>query len=275
MRETPYLLDTLADLPPDLQAAASRVLPPEDVPQVIVWIPAHTQTLQKRRRVPPQALLFTTAGVLSVQTGADPIYLRNADVLLVEHHLILLYGCLQFVGWAQGELRRILVEYNTVGEPLLHTALQRVVRQAYGGMDSAPPARDAATLALLEQLGAQSFKFRNGLQIYALLPEERVVDYVWQPRITRRIAGIFRQGVAPAALLALTDRALILIREEKASGAAYGWLIAFCPRQQLVGMSTRPQQIWHHVDIQLTAGLTQSVILEEAQAARWEALWSV
>lgn len=281
-KETPYLVDSLTALPADWQSAVAAALPSAELPHTIVMIPRHTQTTQKRRRfVPAQALLFTAAGVLQVQAGMTPeqpptaLYLRGADLLVIRHSLILLYGCLELTGLVDDTPTRLVVEYNTVGLPLLLPAYQRLVQLAYG----VPPARvsdtEPLTVPLLQSLDQQSFKFKNGLQFYALLPGEPLLGYVWQPRITRRVIGPLRRPIAPAALLALTLQAVILMTEERAKGAAYGWLITFCPRRRLIGLAIRPRPPWYVLSVALErATPAPPVLLESERAAAWEQLWA-
>ena len=283
MRETPYRVN-LEELPADWQRAAQQALPAGMLPHTLVMIPQHTQSLQKRRRfVPPQALGFTETGVVLVQsapeTSAPPeaFYINSADIVMLRHSLILLYGCLELQGSMNGVPVRMMVEYNTVGELLLHAALQQVLRQAYGpAAGNTAPKFAAETASQLQALEAQSFKFRNGLSLYALLPEERLLGYVWQPRLMRPVLRIFRRAFAPAALLAVTPQAVIAIEEERIKGAAYGWLITFCPRRRILAIDTQPLHTAQRVTVRLAGAglaLSHTAALDQARAAAWGALW--
>jgi len=280
--ERPYLVQNLADLPDGFQLPVAQGLPPDQAAQVILMIPHHTQTRTKRQRfVPPQVLVFTAQGVLHVQAGLSPgqpptaTYLRGADLLYAQHSLILLYGCLELAGEAQGHGVRIVVEYNTVGLELLLPALQQFLRLAYAPAPAAAP-QDNQSQTLLQKLTAQSFKFESGLRFYALQPDEPLLGFVFQPRIVQRLWHLFNRGIAPAALLALTERTVILIEEERIKGASYGWLITFCPRRYLAGVETRPKRQWCEVSVRLTrneATWEHRVMLDNEKAQAWEALW--
>ncbi len=280
--ERPYRLRSLAELPDDFRAPVERCLPSGELAQLILLIPRHTQTLVKRQRyVPQQALLFTAQGVLHIQGRPSPdeppaaTYLRGMDLLYARHSLILLYGCLDLEAVVDGNVTRIFAEYNTVGLPLLQPALQRFLRLAYGSPRAGEPPDDQ-TSALLQKLEAQSLKFWNGLRLDALEPSERLQGYVLQRRIIRRLAYVFRYPVAPAALIALTDCAVILIEEVLARGGAYGSHITWCPRKYIEGMETQPKKEWREVSVGLAKNavtVERRVTLEEANAQAWEVLW--
>ncbi len=283
MREIPYLVN-LEELPAAWQQAATQALPAGVRLHTCLMIPQHTQSLQKRRRfVPPQVLGFTETGVLQVQSVPEStacpevIYINSADIVMLRHSLILLYGCLELQGATNGGSVRMVVEYNTVGEPLLHHPLQRVVQQAYGPPSESTMSEFAAqTAALLRELEAQSLKFRNGLNLYALLPGERLLGYAFQPRIMRPVLRIFRRAIAPAALLALTSQAVIAIEEERMKGAAYGWLLTFCPRRRILNIETEALRHSHRVTVHLAGvqtALAHTVALDPARAAAWKSLW--
>ena len=103
------------------------------------------------------------------------------------------------------------------------------------------------------------------------------MGYVFQPRITRPFLRFFRRAIAPQALLALTDKAVIFIEEDKASGAAYGWLITICPREIIAGIESQPNQEWRDVFVRLARNnLTaeRKVMVEKEIAQAWETLWA-
>ncbi len=174
------------------------------------------------------------------------------------------------------KLARIVVEYNTVGQRLLQPALQQFLRLGYEP-SHAVECQDDLTEALLRKLGAQSLKFRNGLQLYALQPDEQLLGFVFQAQIVQRRRYWFSRPIAPAALLALTDREVILIEEERVKGAAYGWLITFCPRGCVAGIETEPKGEWRELRVRLarnTVTMERRMTLENDTALAWETLWS-
>lgn len=280
----PYRLDSLADLPENFGRTAEANLPSGETPGEILLIPRGTfyDAPNKRGGVwsaPRQAAIFTSNGILHILDSAEgdcpSTYLPIADLLYAHHSLILLYGRLELAGVVNGELRRMVIEYNTVGQYLIQAPLNRLLDLAYGQTHGVA---DAVTQneSLLEQLQAQSYKFASGLRLYGLLPGERLLGLVFQPRITRPFLKIFHLSEAPNCLLALTDRAIILIDEEKVRGAAYGWLVTLCPRQRARGMDIRPAKWWQETRLHLEHRGVESIRsarLDAEHAKRWQSLW--
>jgi hypothetical protein len=278
----PYTVERLADLPDSLRQGAEPVLEPSDPINSIIVIPRHTQTKVRRQPfVPQQALVFTAAGLLHAQeagTAAQPpvvTYLTSADLLYAHHSLILLYGRLELAGATRGELARIVVEYNTVGQYLLQPALSQFLGLALGSPPAAQTDGDRTEI-LLNRLGAQSFKFSNGLRFYALQPNERLLGFIFQPRLVRRHLRLFHQLIAPATLLALTDLAVILIEEERTTPTAHGWLITICPRRRIASIESKPNKEWRDVCVRLTGDnltIERQMTVDNETALAWEALW--
>jgi hypothetical protein len=117
----------------------------------------------------------------------------------------------------------------------------------------------------------------NGLQFYALQPGEKLLGSVFQPRITQTVLDFFRRAIAPASLVALTDQAVILIEEDKARGAAYGWLITLCPRKFVAEIESKPTYQWSEVSLHLRrngVNETRKLTLENETARAWETMWA-
>lgn len=267
-REIPYPV-TFEELPPSWQAAVALAHPDPLMSPWILYIPSHTLTL-RRGRVPAQALLFTDAGLIHVQgePQATARLVRADEVLCVRHTMVLLYGRLDMDLRGQPSLH---IEYNTVGERHLHQPLQRFLDAVLG----VPVAsgRDARTQALLQELEARSYAFKNGLALYALLPDESLAGYVWQPRV----AGLLGRVRLPATLLALTPRAVLHLSEARIKGAAYGWAIGFYPRAHLREQRVLPSDPWQRLQWRLGGGadeVTCEALLSPSVVQAWLALLS-
>jgi len=225
-------------------------------------------SLLRRGQVPDQALLFTATGLLHLQEEKGRLsarYVPADAVLALRHTMVLLYGRLDF--YRSGS--SLHIEYNTVAERFLHKPLQEFIAGMYGS--GAGPGRDAATQALLRELEQRNFKFKNGLELYALLPDEALSGYVWQPRIT----GLLGRVRLPASLLALTENAILYLSEARAKGAAYGWSISWYPRRHLLEQRIEVATPWHRVQWRLGAegtSLTEEAQLTPETAQAWRAL---
>lgn len=279
----PYRLEALADLPGNFRRAAETNLPSGENPQEILLIPPGTFYDVRGRSggawsAPRQAVIFTNNGILHIQDAekdCPATYLPAAYLLYAHHRLILLYGRLELAGVVNGALARVVVEYNSVGQYLIQPPLNRFLELAYGGTFKGG-SDSAQTESLLEQLQAQAYKFASGLRLYGLLPGERLLGTVFQPHITRPFLKIFRLAAAPNCLLALTERAVIIVDEEKVRGASYGWLVTSCPRQRAREMDIRPAEWWHEIRLHLEHRGVESIRsarMDGENAERWQRLW--
>jgi hypothetical protein len=282
--EHPYLVDSLADLPSDLRKLAEQVLEPAEPVNTIFVVPP--QTMPKNmdgrggmHRLPEQALLFTAHRVVHVQVAdvsgmpGQATWLSIDQLFYVQLIMILLYGRLEFYGVEGNALTSIVVEYNIVAHNLLQPALHGFLRQAWGTASN----NEDRTETLLEGLGQQSFKFRNGLRRYGLLPGAKLLGFAFQPRIAKRILRMFDRIVTPAALLAFTENELVVIEEGRTTPTSYGWFITFCPRDCLAKVETVPNAKGKDVLIRMRKGsnaANHQVTLDNDTAQAWLSLWS-
>lgn len=272
----PYLLQGIVDLPEDFQRVIQTVLKIGDSVQSILMLPP--QPYLKRGGIPRQALLSTSRGLVHVQDGRPPIatYLFGESLLYVQHTSILLYGRLEIVGEVDNKLVQLIAEYHTAGQDLLKAVLRRFLGFSYDTLDPDKTFADQND-AILENLSDQSFKFLNALRLDALQPGEQLLGYVFQPRIRERVLRIFSRAIAPASLFALTSQAVILVEENKATGASYGWIMTFCPRKVILAVESRPMEERETlVVILLMSSLSteRNLILERKTAQACVSLWT-
>jgi hypothetical protein len=276
----PYPLQSLTDLPEHFQQAVQQVLKPGEAVISILLLPP--QPFLGHDGIPLQALLSTSRGLLHLQEMASSGQLPNVTyvpggTLLYAHcSLILLYGRLELVSEVDGSLVRMVVEYNTVGEYLLEAVLKQFLRFTYGWSEF-EKSFDPQSKPLLETLEKKTFKFMNGLRLHALQPQEKLLGYVFQPRITQPFLHFFHRPIAPASLVALTDQAVILIEEDKARGPAYGWIVTLCPRKYVTEIECSPSKEWQVGRVHLQKnGMTEvrKLTLDNETALAWEALWA-
>lgn len=264
-REIPFPI-TLDELPPAWREAAAHITPAPLEPELVLYLPAHTMSLLRRGRVPAQALLFSGESLIHVveEEGVTARQVRAAETLAVRHTLVLLYGRLELYPRSETPL---VIEYNTIAERYVHRPLQTFIRAMAGQAKG----RDALTQDLLHTLEKQSFKLKNGLDLYALLPDEPLLAYVWQPRVT----GLLGRVRLPAAVLALTPHYVLHVSEARAKGAAYGWSIGVYPRRWLADEQLVLETPWAR--IQWGLGHPGEAVRFEAQlqpqvAQAWSAL---
>jgi hypothetical protein len=272
----PTRVQSVTDLPEGFQQAIQCSLKPDEQINSILMLPP--QPFLKRGGVPRQVLLSTAHGILHVddRKPTAATYLPGESLTYVRHTLVLLYGRLELTGEVDGKPVSVVAEYNTVGQELLDAALAQFLLLTYG-MNRSCSEPERGDKALLEKLGAESFKFMNGLHLHALGPGERLLGYVFQPRIRERLLRFFHRPIAPAALFALTDRAVVLIEEDKTRGASYGWVVTICPRKIVLDVEIKPMEKWHELSVALMRNkvrMERKLILENDTALACRSLWS-
>jgi hypothetical protein len=258
--EHPYRAKTLEELPVRLRSLAAQTLLPDDPAEDIFVIPE--QMLSKNKDgiggmhwVPEQCLLFTQRGVIHAQAGksGDEIgqasYLAGSSLLYAQMSLILLYGKMEICAAVNNEMSRIVVEYNAVSHDMLEPALHKFIRMAWDQAQD-QNAKDDKNY-LLEKLEDQSYKFRNGLALHALQPVEKLFGYVFQPSVFKRYFRIIRRQIAPASLIAITDKQLLIIAEGMTNATSYGYYFTYCPRAYVVDVDSEPADTLHDVCIHL------------------------
>jgi hypothetical protein len=285
-REYPYQVSGLANLPVGLRQLAEQAQPPAEPANAIFVIPG--QMLSKEfggfggvHWVPEQALLFTPHGVFHVQAGKSTNemgqvkYLPGNSLLYARVSLIILYGRMELCGVVNDNLTSIVVVYNSVSHELMEPALKNFLHLAWD--QTRDEGANYTNDFLLGKLNEQSYKFRSGLEYHSLSPNERLQGFVFQPSIYKHYLHIFHRLIAPAGLIALTDKQLIIIEEGVSSATSYGYFFTFCPKANVVNVVTktkgRLQDVYFHLrkdnvtaDHQLT--------LENANALACQTLWA-
>jgi len=278
----PRLARDLAELSSDLAGAAQAALMPADEVQRIFYVPPQEfPSWAKYRYGPEHALIFTADRAIHVQGAAagQPGQTRVIPAaamyyLHVEQNL--LYGRLEIGYAADGQAQQMVLEFNTVAWEMLQPGLAGLLQEANR---ACPPsiAVDAPEIAMyvVERL---PMKYANGLKFYILAPGERLLALAFQPAIWMRRLLILRRQITPTIVLALTDRHVSLIEEQRALGSSrsYGWIFTFIPRHAVTGMRSVPVPLGRLISIDmLVEGATAAYELEITTevAAAWEAQW--
>lgn len=280
----PYTVQSPGDLPPGLRQPAEQGLEPGEPIHYIFVVPAQlfSQSWFGARYAPEQALLFTSRGVLHVQDAVTPgqpastTYLQAPDLLYARLSLRLLYGQLELVGQVNDTLIRIVVEFNTAREELLQPGLHHLLQLALNQTTALPADLDQSEIAL-HQLAWLPPKFSNGLYHHGLHRGEHLLGFIFQPDIWNRRWRFFAHQVAANTLLALTDRQVIILEEDKKGKQAnYGWFSTFCPLAGVAGMELKPGEAGPELQLCLGRGdvmVKRHITLEEKQAQTWQDLW--
>lgn len=278
----PRLFRSLADLSADLTEAAQTILPlTDEVRRIFVVPPQEFPSWAKYRFGPAHALIFTDAGVIHVQTAAcgqlaQARLVSTETVHYVQVGLLLLYGRLEIGYAADGSAQQMVMEFNTVGWDLLQPGLMELLRDVSAA--SPPPDFGEDSVVSAAEIERLPYKFASGVKIYILSPGERLLALAFQPGIWTRRLLIFRRQLTPPIVLALTDRCVSMIEEERSVGGshAYGSTFTYIPRRGVMGMRSEPAPLGRLITIELLvegARATRELELTTEVAAKWEAQW--
>lgn len=284
-REYPYQARDLSEIPDRLRQSAYQTLPPGELAKTIFLIPG--QLLAKKLTgaggmhwVPEQLLVFTEQGVLHVQASklpkekAQANYLPGSSLLYGRVILVLLYGRMELCGVVDGFQKQIVIEYNSVSHELMQPAYLNFLRLAW--QPAVILEANNYQNMLLGRLEDQSYKFRSGLEKHCLQKDEFLQSFVFQRRMLKTYLRIFHKLIAPASLVAITDRQLILIEEGTTSATSYGYFFTYCPRQNVVGIERRPKDRLEDICVTLRkdgSSIEHQLTQETANAEAFQALW--
>jgi hypothetical protein len=235
-RHFPLVLDKLEDMPEELFELYKPHAGNNGSPKLIIYIPQ--QSFLKRffgqRTVPRQVLIFNNdsmAQVLARLTNQDKGRVRiikTEDVICTRLQLLLLYGRLDVFRPLNGSAPSgnassiITTEYNTTTFHLIKPGLRDLIKSTWKNGKKAPTKKGMKSDELLEDEGFKKlpFKVRSGMSYYALHPEERVKEMLFQPEVRRA-----RIKLIPKTLIAFTDRQIVFL--EDLLNSPYGWIITY------------------------------------------------
>jgi len=174
-----------------------------------------------------------------------------ADTLLVEITDVLLFGRLRLDFMKDDRQQSVAILFNTVTFELYQKAVQILLSGMEGYCQSVVDENRKVPAALK----TLPLKFQNGIVRY-LPVGQQVLGFVhWSAAVGRRLM-IFRHELAPEGVLALTNRHLLFISEEKAwwrgksrRRAKYGYVVTYCPLSRVEAMRVRECGPFIDVDV--------------------------
>ena len=255
MKQYPSTLKSISDLPGELQSPSITALLTDQTIQTIMTFPPQIQNM--RYYVPRQALLFNKSGVVHViasiwpDQGPQVTLIKCSSILYMRVRLLLLYGFLEVVAQESDSPIRIKMEFNTVAWEMLSQPLHRLLQTSLPTATVNAEIR-ANALAAQKAMDALSFKFNNGMRIYAFLPGEVLEELVFQPGVnrTREIWPFhFRKPITADTVVSMTSNFMVSLQEEP--GTWYGWILTFIPRNKIIGMQSRPGGLYDELAVRL------------------------
>lgn len=235
------IVASIQELPQEFAEAILKKLPKDKV-QKVVWIPPYEYPIVRMfwritlpfnwRMTPPRAIVFAEKNILIAekdeQKQVQVFAIPKEEIFHTEMAINLLYAYV-FLSWKDGkEASSRRIEFNAVGEysmrrqmdslrsELSVSKVKHVDENDYRNIFVADPAAKAVPL-----------KFQNYL-IYSLVADEKVIAAVFQPEI--RKGSHWLTGIQePRRLVALTDRHILIIDEDRVVGANYSVITRFFP----------------------------------------------
>lgn len=286
--EHPYLVSELTDLPAGLRRLVEPQVEHDAVIERIFVVPAQvfSKEFEGRagvRRVPQQAMVFTGDGIVYARWADHPMptgwaaALKGKDLLFAQLSVILLYGRLELCAAVGGELRQIVLEYNSVSQPQLQPALWRLLRMAWEMPVQTKDGVDR-TEGYLEEIQELSLKYGNGMHLFGLQPDERLLGFAYQPPIYQRSLKFLRRKIAPPALLAITSHQVITMEEGLTKVASYGWIVSFYAHNRIRSIEIAPIEQRREIVFHLAkdaAEIDRRVVAESDAAEEWRRQWAV
>lgn len=183
------------------------------------------------RKSHPKLMCILGGRLTFLELGRNGVTERTfslADIACLEMGRILLHAWIRVGGIIEGRAVFVTMEFNSVVEDLFLPIMKTI--RAKGA--EIPPAGDEILRLEREKLGflsGLSYKYANFAKI-SLMPGERVRVAFFEPDIRqKRLLGI--RTVVPAHLVMLTDRELIIIRDDRHRDAheSYGGIWSYIP----------------------------------------------
>ncbi len=278
----PRKVQALDELPGPVADAVLSQQPAESI-RLIIVIPPGAYPVRRSiwgfelpfgwRRTPERTLVFGPDRFTLVEVAggepAAPVTVPLAALLELYHFQVLLYSWLELRWSEAGEVRAVRAEYNSVGTSLLWQGLS-TIRDSFARQ----PLRGPAVRP--EDLAGFPFKFRSYTHA-SLMDGEPLAGAVFQPAI-RPEGKRWGRYVAPNRVIALTDRNLILIEDQRhrlrwgdRGDADYAVIQRFFPLDRLQSAELVPDPAYDELVLRFEQGGAiheARIPLEAPQAAR-------
>jgi hypothetical protein len=252
-------LKTVDDAPEPLRTVMLAALKAEDSAQFLVFGPAE-MTGGERSAATLLAVLNHGWVVVRGTKQTEPVLTRCefANTLLVEITSILLYGRMRIDFVKNGRVDSVAIHFNTVMEGLYHEASEMVLNGMDGIFDNEPRQRGESDQAL----NLLPLKFCNAMSEFVPMGQ-RVLSLVHWPAVLGRRLRLLQQELAPEAVLALTDRELLFISEEKSwfwvrtdRVQKYGNVVTHCPLSRVGMLQLSEHASLATIDVEIRTGQT-------------------
>jgi hypothetical protein len=249
-------LKSVDEAPEPLCSAMRATLKPNDSIRLLVFGPAE----KRLGNTSPATLFAVLDREWVVVSGLEEMpsqvaRAEFADTLLVELTNVLLYGRLKIDFVSEGRSQFVAIEFNTVMERLFQEAVQLLL-DGMDGVSAALPIEDTQADSLLHSL---PLKFWNAV-IEFRPSSQHVLAVLHCPALLGGRRCWFQRELSPEAILALTERELLLISEEKTWSwlrvgrtNKYGSIVTYCPLSRLKRFQINERGQLHTLELELHA----------------------
>jgi hypothetical protein len=249
-------LKTVADAPEPLRGAMLAALKPADVVRLLVFGPAD----KNLNTSSPATLLALLEDEWILVSGTEEIQPEVhrcgfAGTLLLELTIILLCGKLRLDFVADHRAQSVAIAFNTVMAGLYQEAAQLLLNGMDGVSEIVP--RDSNELSA--ELVSLPFKFCSAVAEF-LPMGQRVLGVVHWPAVLGEKRLWWRHEITPEAMLALTDRELLFISEEKTGSwvrrdqnQKYGSVVTHCPLSRVTAVQLSEHDSLDTIDVEVRA----------------------
>ncbi len=207
-----YRLNDRRDVREPFRSELAKLLPGPVEPRLMIFSPSietsEGSTAASVLVVDAERWHFVSEGdeggaVSTISTGFNA-------TLLVEMTVVLLLGRLKIDYVTRSQVRSMVLEFNTVMEPLYDEAVHLILT-SMDGVASAEPLDRKLDIELLHSM---PLKFRNAVLRFAP-PAERILAATYWPAIVVKNANLIENEISPESALVLCERELLIVSAER------------------------------------------------------------
>lgn len=246
-------VDRLDDLDPEIVQAIQAELTPGEQTLILLKVPSQVVEeggkdskrffFNSRRILTPNWILALTAQRLLLVSVTPAGVVTQLQAIPFEHLLsfqmgsILLFSWIEFSSLQQGRIRPTRIYYNTSRSELFEELSIQLRTLISGQKALASPSTEVES-PLLNPL---SYKFRNMISMYLLLPGEQIQSLLFRPAIWQG-RSFYRRELA-ANLAIVTSHFYFMLAEENMSNtkAKYGMIYSYIPLARVKDLSVRQE----------------------------------
>lgn len=156
------------------------------------------------------------------------------DIVYIEEGQMLLYSWIRIKGISENALISSIVEFNTVVEKIFQPIIEKL-RRTINNIEIKQSKEELIEFQFLKKL---NYKFMN-YGSDSIMDGENIVDIVYQEDIYTKFLKFFKKSISPAHLSILTDKELIIIKDDDGGFAKYGAIWIYIPKNNILDVALK------------------------------------